>query len=773
MKIIQTDTNITDASIAKFENSSNTAVGILKLFALNVDTFREENETQLTSIFVFNVTHPTVLFQLIQQLNTLNVLFLTIASLDNFENKNTMTCLNNTDKVTLHSVEIDYNNQTVVGLVPVIIGETKSSRSYSNQTFSTELQNHGNTNSLNRNVQSMKNERNRTITTETAGFKSYSTKPWKPTSTFSYKMILKTDDYNYENATGFLPEKYNDQNNDYEPVKAYCPRLNCSSWICSCDEHCFIFNDCCYVMLEQLFNTSEEAILAERISNKTTALQSLGYDTHQIKLAEMMAQYGECTLVELSYHFFTVIVTCPDNYRNYFHENQCRNTRFGNVWDIPVYIKIFEKYQITFRNMFCALCHGYNINDIKFWNATLYCPDFRTPELDSCYVKKNVHQHELIPNKCISPYPYQFETCDNETPNVESILCPSYVEPIKSGITFKNRHCVGCLNNNFLLNPSCEFSKWLLNDHRPKYQGLDIFFAYDRHGLVSDTNLIQITCPKDLHFDFITMSCTQMSCPSGFIVYESQCIPNELHLSKNMHISIRYRLIMKINQTDANITDITIAKFENISNAAVGVLELFALNVDIFRAENETQLVSILIFNVTHPTVLYHLIQELNTLNISYLTTASLDNFENKNTILCTKYTYIVTLHSVEIDYNNQTVVGLVPVVLKYQDTHYIIIGGDLNEDLGNIDRINKRKDYLEKFVKETGLKYDNEGKTFVKVNGEECSELDYFLHKLGKIKPTHKQVLNSVMNNTSDHHPIKMKILYGISNDADCKKSN
>ncbi|CAC5398820.1 unnamed protein product [Mytilus coruscus] len=116
------------------------------------------------------------------------------------------------------------------------------------------------------------------------------------------------------------------------------------------------------------------------------------------------------------------------------------------------------------------------------------------------------------------------------------------------------------------------------------------------------------------------------------------------------------------------------------------------------------------------------------------------------------------------------TIDQLNEIVLKYQDTHFMIIGGDLNEDLGNTDRINKRKDYLEKFVKETGLKYDNEGKTFVKVNGEECSELDYFLHKLGKIKPTHKQVMNSIMNNTSDHHPIKMKILYGISNDADCK---
>ncbi|CAC5378097.1 unnamed protein product [Mytilus coruscus] len=116
------------------------------------------------------------------------------------------------------------------------------------------------------------------------------------------------------------------------------------------------------------------------------------------------------------------------------------------------------------------------------------------------------------------------------------------------------------------------------------------------------------------------------------------------------------------------------------------------------------------------------------------------------------------------------TIDQLNEIVLKYQDTHYMIIGGDLNENLGNTDRINKRKDYLEKFVKETNLKYDNEGKTFVKVNGEECSELDYFLHKLGKIKPTHKQVMNSIMNNTSDHHPIKMKILYGIANDSDCK---
>ncbi|CAC5380820.1 MTH [Mytilus coruscus] len=596
----------------------------------------------------------------------------------------------------------------------VIVGETKYSRNYTNQTFSTELQNHAdnieddNTDSLHRNFKSMGNVRNSSITTETAGiirpkrqkYQLHSTTPWKPVGTLLYKAILKTGgfsikpevdetsnlqkldnlnrttfsttetiaedfyNYNYENATNFLPEIYNDHYDDYESEMALCPRLNCSNWQCSCDEHCFIFDDCCYVMLERLFGTSEEAILADMMSNKTTAFQRLGYDKHQIKLAEMIAQYGECILVELSYHFFTVIGTCPDDNRNYFIENRCRNTPFGDIWDIPVYIKFFENYQITFRNIFCALCHGYNIKDVNFWNATLHCPDVHTPVLDGCFVIKNVSQHELLPNKCLSPYPKQLATCDHQKQNVESILCSSYVEPIIFGFyRFKNEHCIGCLSYNFPLdpNPKCELAKVGFVDHRPDYQGLDIFFAYDRYALVSDKNLIQITCPKGLYFDFITMSCTQISCPNGFIVYESQCIPNELHLSKDMHISIRYRLIMKINQTDTNVTDISIAKFENISNATVGVIKLFALNVDTFREENETQLTSIFIFNVTHPTVLYHLIQELNMLNVSYLTIASLDNFENKNTVSCPNYTFHVTLHSLEIDYINQTVVGLVP----------------------------------------------------------------------------------------------------------------
>ncbi|CAC5380817.1 MTH [Mytilus coruscus] len=603
----------------------------------------------------------------------------------------------------------------LVILKTVIVGETTYSRNYTNPTYSTELQNQpeniedDNTNSLHRNFQSIRNVGNSSITTETARIKRpkrqkyqlYPTTSWQPTDSLLYKTIFKSggfsikpkvdetsnlqilDNFNsttsnttemiaediyhkYEHATSFLPEIYNDHHNDYEnnsfiPNESempLCPRLNCSSKLCSCDEHCLIFDDCCYVMLERLFGTSEEDILADMIYDKTTAFQRLGYDKHQIKLAEMIAQYGNCRFVEFPRNFYTVIDSCPDDNRNYFIENRCRNTPFEDIWDIPVYLKFSQIYQITFRNIFCALCHGYNIKDVIFWKATLHCPNVRTLGLDGCFVVKNVSQN-LLPHKCLSSYPHLLSICDQEPLNVESILCSSYVEPIILRTKqFKNRHCLNCLNFNLSsdANAKCEFDNFGGGESRPDYPGFDIFFAYDRYGLVSDENLIQISCPKGLYFDFITMSCTQFSCPNGFIIYKSKCIPSELHLSKDMYVSIRYRLILKIN-----LTDISIAKFENISNAAVRVIKLFALNLDTFREENETQLTSIFIFNVTHPTVLYHLIQELNMLNVSYLTIVSLDNFENKNTVSCPNYTYHVTLHSVEIDYTNQTVVGLVP----------------------------------------------------------------------------------------------------------------
>ena len=62
----------------------------------------------------------------------------------------------------------------------------------------------------------------------------------------------------------------------------------------------------------------------------------------------------------------------------------------------------------------------------------------------------------------------------------------------------------------------------------------------------------------------------------------------------------------------------------------------------------------------------------------------------------------------------------------KYQKTHHIIFGGDLNEDLGYANISSKRKQYLLNFICECEQRYTVRGKTFIRPNGEEFSKLDY-----------------------------------------------
>ncbi|CAG2197359.1 unnamed protein product [Mytilus edulis] len=110
----------------------------------------------------------------------------------------------------------------------------------------------------------------------------------------------------------------------------------------------------------------------------------------------------------------------------------------------------------------------------------------------------------------------------------------------------------------------------------------------------------------------------------------------------------------------------------------------------------------------------------------------------------------------------------------KYNETHKIIIGGDLNEDL-NIQTGTKRNLYLRDFIKECNLKYDNKERTFVNSLGQESSEIDYFLHNLPENEFDNKQVLNHVTENTSDHHPIRMstKFTYESLNNSHAQNSN
>ena len=106
------------------------------------------------------------------------------------------------------------------------------------------------------------------------------------------------------------------------------------------------------------------------------------------------------------------------------------------------------------------------------------------------------------------------------------------------------------------------------------------------------------------------------------------------------------------------------------------------------------------------------------------------------------------------------TVDQMFEIYQKYQNTHYIVIGGDLNEDL-YVHTANRRKSYILDFINECNLCFNTDRKTFVNSKGEDCSEIDYFLIDKRMHSNARKRTLDSMATNTSDHHPITITVQF------------
>jgi hypothetical protein len=75
------------------------------------------------------------------------------------------------------------------------------------------------------------------------------------------------------------------------------------------------------------------------------------------------------------------------------------------------------------------------------------------------------------------------------------------------------------------------------------------------------------------------------------------------------------------------------------------------------------------------------------------------------------------------MDCNDQ----LYEIFQKFKDTHDILIGGDLNEDL-NKSSPDKRGKYLRTFITDSQLTASFSENTYINPKGKECTEIDYFL---------------------------------------------
>ena len=102
-----------------------------------------------------------------------------------------------------------------------------------------------------------------------------------------------------------------------------------------------------------------------------------------------------------------------------------------------------------------------------------------------------------------------------------------------------------------------------------------------------------------------------------------------------------------------------------------------------------------------------------------------LEGFD-RNIIIISVYLPAVGSKNHQVEYH-ECIDELYEIYQKYSNSHDIILGGDINEDLNDYKPNNPRKDYLKRFIHELNLQYENRGNTFTNSKECECSELDYF----------------------------------------------
>ena len=115
------------------------------------------------------------------------------------------------------------------------------------------------------------------------------------------------------------------------------------------------------------------------------------------------------------------------------------------------------------------------------------------------------------------------------------------------------------------------------------------------------------------------------------------------------------------------------------------------------------------------------------------------------------------------IEYH-ETVVLLNELLQRYYNTHYIVIGGDISEDLSS-KAVNSGKKYILDFIDENSLIFTMDRKSFVNSKGQDCFEIDYFLVDAAYQYCSQKNTILDMPSNTSDHHPIAITLKVFIRN--------
>ena len=231
---------------------------------------------------------------------------------------------------------------------------------------------------------------------------------------------------------------------------------------CHCDIDCVLYGDCCVDAFKTYLAITDEQSLIDTIKEPEKIFTESDPYSFESCYKSLYHKYGSCHDLNINNEDVSVsfIDKCPENRTEPVDpliQNKCVNIPACEWSSVPATLAFSKERQVVFRNIFCALCHGLNEEDVIVWHAYAKC--HVVIDLNKTYNdRQNMFQHckgVFKPpqnvgklRQCIKERDLHSE-CNIKTrrsdTNKDSLACPVYLAPVNfNGKQYKNIHCAYC-----------------------------------------------------------------------------------------------------------------------------------------------------------------------------------------------------------------------------------------------------------------------------------------------------------------------------------------
>ncbi|XP_072046864.1 uncharacterized protein [Amphiura filiformis] len=343
------------------------------------------------------------------------------------------------------------------------------------------------------------------------------------------------------------------------PQKHLCKSIGCSEGdqitqkFCHCDKACTFFDDCCVDYEDECSHDQH------------------GEFQNMLKSRDLVTTDRQCVTVEERVIDPDVIIVSNDSY---WMVSRCSKNLgvVGKKCQEPVCndtlstVPVIDSFGITYRNVYCAVCHNVRTSELTAWETTLDCAylpiDLNGINMNFlCSACRLTLNPPVAARKC---EPRMLSGCVSEADEAFKGGCEAYTGMIDvSGRIYKNPHCSLCSVNNkditfdeYNVNctgthipmyivplPESDGSSPIIlattppNPPRPGGLPLSVVlnFASSVEGssikILRNTEIIietTITCPEGEvyveHRD-ASWNCIPLSCDVGFELHDGKCLP--------------------------------------------------------------------------------------------------------------------------------------------------------------------------------------------------------------------------------------------------------